>query len=468
MKPTRRDVLKGFALAGVGAAVLPGCGAIPERQPWPEARWEPSGSPDAEVFPLGAQAGEPGPDRLYAVAKVVAEGTVTLHYALFVDGQWQAQEPVEAQRDEHGPFVRAWVRDLPSDTSVALYFSVEGGARSPVVSARTCMAEGQAGSIRLLLNCCDHRSGRPLLALSNALAFPEVDAHIHLGDAAYCDGSLTVEEFGEIWQSTLELQGYQDLFSHCAGIYTWDDHEVDNNWEFEELDPQLIENARIAMHQHVPLPRDAEHPDRLWRSLRFGDVAELFMLDCRGERDRPNGRYISEEQLQWLLDGLSRSTATWKLIGNSVPMSSLPGPYQAPIAINDTWHGHGDGEQRRRLVEHITSNGLEGVLVLSGDYHMPALSRLDPEGPGFGLWEVISGPGGSAPNPIGLLMDPDDQIVYLDAARNIMVLDFHSDGTARIQMVDEDQRVRLDATLDVYGELLAFESHRVADDPPEP
>lgn len=467
MKPSRRDLLKGLAIAGVGATMLPGCGSTPARAPWPEQRWDPSGSPDTETFPIGAQAGEPGVDRMYAVAKVVADGPVSVHYALFIDGAWQEQEPLTAEHDEHGPFVRAWLRDLPADTSIALYFQAEGGQRSPVVQARTLLPEGQGGTVRLLLNCCDHHSGRPLSALSNAVAFDAVDAHIHLGDAAYCDGSVTVEEFGGIWQRTLELQGYQDLFGHCAGIYTWDDHEVDNNWEATEIDPLIVENARIAMHQHVPLPRDPQHSDRLWRSIRFGDVAELFMLDCRGERDRPGGKYISDDQLQWLLDGLSASTATWKLIGNSVPMSNLPGPYQAPVAINDTWHGHGEGAQRRQLIDHIHNNQIEGVLVLSGDYHMPGLTRLDPEGPGFDYWEVISGPGGSTPNPIGILMDVDDQMAYLDAVRNIFVLDFDSAGTVRIRLVDEDQRVRLDTTLDTLGEMLEFESHRVVDDPPE-
>lgn len=464
MKPTRRDLLKGLAGVGVGAAMLPGCGPMQGRRAWPRRPWSPSQTLDPERFPLGAQAGEPGADRLYAVSKVLAEGPIEVHYALWRGGGWRAQEPIVAEHDEHGPFVRAWLRDLPADTSVALCFVSQDGARSAVAQGRTCLPEGQGGSIRLIVNACDHRGGRPLTALSNALAFDAVDAHVHLGDAAYCDGSFTVEEFGAIWQSTLELQGYQDLFSHCAGIYIWDDHEVDNNWEYGEISPELIDNARIAMHQHVALPRNPDHPDRLWRSVRFGDVAELFMLDCRGERDRPNGQYVSEAQLEWLMDGLSRSTATWKLIGNSVPMGNLPGVYRTTILHEDNWMGHGGGEQRRRLIEHIVENAIEGVFVLSGDYHQPSLTRLEPSGPGYHIWEIISGPGGSGPNPIGRLMSTDDQIVYLDAVRNIFVMDFDSEGFVRARVVDVDLKVRLDATLNTQGELLELESHRVIDD----
>lgn len=462
MKPTRRDVLRGLALAGAGAAVLPGCGAADRRQPWPDQPWSAPGTLSLTAFPQGAQAGEPTPSTLLACAKVTDPSDVQLHSALFIDGAWRDQPPQIPERN--GDFVRAELSGLPSDTSVALCFVTEGGERSMIVAARTTMAPGQTGEIRLILNCCDHQGGAPFYALSNAPAFAPVDAHIHLGDAAYCDGAVTAQEFRDIWAAHLEHEGYRDLFATAAGIYTWDDHEVDNNWDPGELDPELITTARQALFEHVPVPRNPDHPERLWRSLRFGDVAELFMLDCRGERDRQNGRYISPEQLQWLLDGLAASTATWKLVATSVPISRMPPPFTVPVALNDTWLGFDDGAQRRALLDHITQREIPGVLFLSGDYHMPALARVEPDGPASRLLEIIGGPGGSSPNPIGLILEPSEQLLYLDAVRNIMILDLSPDGTGRVRLVDEAQRQRLDASFTLSGDLLSLEAHRLADE----
>jgi alkaline phosphatase D len=463
VKPTRRQVLQGLAALGAGAGVglTPGCAPKVERNPWPDVPWAPPGDVDLAVFPQGAQAGEPRPDALFCTTKVVGEAEVTLRWATFVDGGWVEGEPVPIARDT--PFAQHDLRGLPADTSVWICFTT-AAARSPVVRARTAPLPGTPGTMRLVLNACDNAGGAPYYALSNALAFEPIDLHVHLGDAAYCDGSRTLEQYRAVWARTLEHDGYRDLFSAAALAFTWDDHEVDNNWNPDETSPELIEIARVAMHEHLAIPRSTEHPDRLWRSLRFGDIAELFMLDCRGERDRGAGLYVSEEQLAWLLAGLSASTATWKLIGNSVPMSRLPGLSEVPVARNDTWLGFGDGAQRQRLLDHIVAEGIEGVLVLAGDYHLPALSRVEAAGAGSAIWEVLGGPGGSGPNPLGAIVRPDDQLVYVDAARNLMIVDLSSDGTARVRMVDDEQIQRLDATLDTTGALLEITTRRVVDD----
>jgi len=40
------------------------------------------------------------------------------------------------------------------------------------------------------------------------------------------------------------------------------------------------------------------------------------------------------------------------------------------------------------------------VYWLSGDFHFPALAHVDPEGPGWAQFEIISGPGANLPNPL--------------------------------------------------------------------
>ena len=82
---------------------------------------------------------------------------------------------------------------------------------------------------------------------------------------------------------------------------------------------------------------NAAAPDRIWRSFRWGHSAEVFVLDCRGER-RPSTRsvnptresvYISRAQMDWLKAGLRASPAVFKFIVNSVPIYGRPGGLEA-------------------------------------------------------------------------------------------------------------------------------------------
>ena len=64
----------------------------------------------------------------------------------------------------------------------------------------------------------------------------------------------------------------------------------------------------------------ADDPQRLYRTVRAGADLEVFILDTRqyrsrnAEQDGPAKTMLGEQQLQWLLSGLTESTATWKVI----------------------------------------------------------------------------------------------------------------------------------------------------------
>ena len=71
---------------------------------------------------------------------------------------------------------------------------------------------------------------------------------------------------------------------------------------------------------------------------------------------------LGQAQFNWLLNKLSTSSATWKIIGNQVMMMNYSG-----VPTNDAWDGY--EEERERLYQHISNNNINNVVVLTGDIH---------------------------------------------------------------------------------------------------
>jgi alkaline phosphatase D len=137
------------------------------------------------------------------------------------------------------------------------------------------------------------------------------------------------------------------------------------------------------------------------------------VLDCRGER-RPstragaNAQFISPEQLAWLQDGLLASTAIFKFVVTSKPIT---GRVAMDLARDDFWEGF--PAQREKLLKFITDNDIKGLWFLSGDVHYGCICRVERAGPYSRLREVYMGPSGSG-DPGIVDCDPggqDDAIV---------------------------------------------------------
>jgi hypothetical protein len=121
----------------------------------------------------------------------------------------------------------------------------------------------------------------------------------------------------------------------------------------------------------------------------------------------------------------------------------------------DRWEGY--AEQRARLLDHITDNGIRGVLFVSGDLHQTSLNRVEATGPRATILETMAGPGGSFLNLAGRLLPEDEQWLYSDAEWSAHRITCHVDGTAHIEVVSEDAGIILDATVDVDGNVLSIE-----------
>ncbi len=296
--------------------------------------------------------------------------------------------------------------------------------RSDVGQVRIPALGGSDKVVRIGAHSCTNAGETNFNVLDAAGSLTDLDAYILVGDTVYADGAVTRAEYDQFWDTAFRTNAYRDIRRRNLLLATWDDHEVDNNWNPETFDPTNLANATDAFFAHQPLDPVAADPQRIWRSQRFGNVLEVFVLDCRSER-LPSTRqtedaiYISTAQMDWLKTGLANSPCTFKLIVNSVPIADQP----LALGAADQWSGY--AAQRDEILDFIDTAPFDGVIWLAGDIHMSATGRIGAPGDqGAGQIEVISsGAAKAVGNPRAFLFN-GPQWDWATAQRAFVTLSF--------------------------------------------
>ena len=183
-----------------------------------------------------------------------------------------------------------------------------------------------------------------------------------------------------------------------------DDHELaDGAWRDgaqehkPERDGPWSERRAAAFRareEWLPVRRpDPADPERTYRLVRFGDLADLFLLDTRSRRDEPvpapamhdpSRSALGPEQRAWLFDGLAASRARWRILGNPSVLArtwndALPEDVRHALMklkmIDpdltgpdwDQWDGY--PAERSALLAHLRDRTAADI-VLSGDVHV--------------------------------------------------------------------------------------------------
>ena len=371
--------------------------------------WSPAAVPlDDEAFPLGVQAGGMEPEQVMLWTKLAAEGAATLR--VFRDGP-SDDEIVLVHEGEHTSDANGTLHVVVDGLAPGTWYSYtfllpaadgkDYARRSAIGRVRTAFGPGDRSPLTISATHGTNWRQTPWVTLERA-AEHDIDLFLHLGDIGYLDEASTGPEYRELWAKLLGDPGYRAILAHVGWLPIWDDHEVVNNYNPEDIDPERFRTARELFYEHTPVPQFPDTPLRLWRSYRWGDTAELFVLDCRSER-RPSTAgtddaiYLSREQMDWLKEGLLTSDATFKLILNSVPITLLPIEWWANVH-EDSWPNY--GSQREEILSFIDDQELRDVYWLTGDIHAGTVTRIEGTGPRARRYEITCGPGGNRSNPL--------------------------------------------------------------------
>lgn len=328
--------------------------------------------------------------------------------------------------------------------SYAVWFSAPGPSQGPLVysaqargvtrtqpddASPVALSMAWGGDIAGQNVCRDAREG---FAIMRHIPAQELDFFLGLGDLIYADNrcrirgaygnaqvpaaftlSRDLEGFRAHWRYNRADQGYQAVLARTPLVAIWDDHEVINDFGpahdqpaprpgKDKKTPHLLPLGLQAFREYNPAPIHAADPKRLYRALRWGEHAELFILDTRQYRDSNSApdrddqpkTMLGAAQRAWLQQALKASDATWKIIVSSVPLSvptGLPGK-------RDGWASAGDrtgfSRELAAIVRAQRADGVKNVLWITTDVHFAAVFRYTPDAkaPEFAFHEVITGP----------------------------------------------------------------------------
>lgn len=414
--------------------------------PEPPDAWIPDGDEDGTAFAWGVQTGDALPEAVLVSVRTL-EPSVALTVMRGIEGGWEEESSGQTFTPVDG-VVQLELTQLAADTTYAVaFFADDGVRRSRPARFRTALPAGASRVVRFGATSCLGSNNDPWPCLS-ASVDERLDFFLLLGDTIYGDNSPDQFDYVEKFKTALSRYGLQDCTAGTSIVATWDDHEVDNNWSWNDSGIQTkFDDAIAAFRQALPQREGSAGMTGIWRKLSWGDAVDLFVLDCRGER--MSGDYISPEQLSWLKSELSASTARFKIILNSVPIFDFSGTVIGPFSQGDRWQGH--PTQRDDVLGHIDSTGIAGVVWVSGDVHFGAIGQVDQDG-GLGddQWDVIVGPAGSLVNPSAVLLQENARMPVV--IRNHNYCSFEADpdsGTLVCRFIDDDGSVIREHTLQV-------------------
>ena len=331
------------------------------------------------IFQHGVASGDPLADRVVIWTRVTtedgSESTVT----------WWLEDAADERRRLTGTITALADRDWTVHVDVEgleaghryRYGFEANGEHSEIGRTRTLPTDDVSRLRFGQVSCAKFNAGF-FNAFSRLAERDDLDAIIHLGDTIYEASNTPPKnqtpgaDIGRPFDPLHECKTLDDYrrryrqyrtdpdirAAHAAHpfICTLDDHEfADGAWRDgadnhdEERDgPWAARKADAfrARSEWLPLrPPDPSDPSRTFRTVRFGQLADLFLIDTRTRRDRPVPPPDSERpertalgaaQKAWLFDELGASTATWRLLGNPSVMSrtwndELPEPVKAVL-----------------------------------------------------------------------------------------------------------------------------------------
>lgn len=412
-RPDRRTLLR-LAIAAAGTLWLP-------RSAWSQPRIT------SNPFTLGVASGAPAPDSVVLWTRLIAPSLAqpaTVRWEVAGDegftrivqsGQVQALPELA-----HAVHVEAG--GLASDSIYCYRFMVADWT-SPVGRTRTLPApDAMPQRLRLAYASCQRWEHGYFSAYRHMRA-DAPDFVLFLGDYVYeyptaaravrpTDGqwTVTLAQYRDRYALHKSDADLQAMHAQCPWLYTWDDHEVQNDYaglQPGDAGPPVVDfgarrtAAYQAFYEHTPLRlaalgralqgADSGAEFRIHGEQRFGRLAQLCLLDARQYRSaqacNPPGRgsatldpagcaawedpartMLGAAQEQWLDARLAAGGAAWTVLGQSTLFGQRDfqrGPGRA--LWNDGWDGY--PAARGRLLASLQRHRPANPVLFGGDVH---------------------------------------------------------------------------------------------------
>lgn len=252
-------------------------------------------------------------------------------------------------------------------------------------------------TLRVALGSCAYinepeydRPGTPYgsdYQIFTAIADTKPDLMLWLGDNTYLREADWNTRTGVLhrYTHTRSLAQMQPMLAAMSNYAIWDDHDFGpNNSDrgFWNRDNTL---EAFKLFWANPSYGVGGQPG-VTTQFSWSDV-DFFLLDNRYYRspdDRTTGErtILGKEQLQWLIDALRSSWATFKVV-------AIGGQVVNPAAIYETYATF--PEERNQLLELLAKENIPGIVFIDGDRHHTVLSKM-PRESAYPLYDLTVSP----------------------------------------------------------------------------
>ncbi len=300
--------------------------------------------------------------------------------------------------------VKVDVDGLKAGSTYFYQFSANGW-NSQIGRTKTLPANPEEINLGFV-SCSNYEAGffAPYRILAGA-PYDELNAVVHLGDYIYEYGTKVYADttLGRFHLPTHELNSLQDYRLRYATyrtdadlqmvhrmhpmITTWDDHESANNsyvdgaQNHQENEGKWSKRKQAARRAYLEwLPVRETRDTKLYRSFKFGELANLIILDTRLEgrtkqvdsisdptiRDT-NRTILGQPQRDWFLSEL-KSKEQWKIVGNQVLFGYLRSDVLGYSELYmDGWDGY--PWEKEYIMNEIHAHKVQNMVMVTGDYH---------------------------------------------------------------------------------------------------
>jgi alkaline phosphatase D len=401
-----------------------------------------SGSGTSAVFQHGIASGDPLADRVMLWTRVTPDdhdNPVPVQWVLATDERFKhvvASGTTDATLDADWT-VHADAAGLDADATYHYRFRALD-TDSPVGRTRTLPTS--TDHVRIAMVSCAKFNAGFFNAYSRIAARDDLSFLLHLGDYIYEASNtppasqtpgadigrpfeplhecVTLDDYRARYNQYHRDPDVQRLHAAHPVVTTVDDHEfADGAWRDGAAEHKAEygtwadrrANAFRVREEWLPVRRpDPTEPERVWRQVSLGGLADVFLLDTRTRRDEPvpppamndpSRTALGPHQRDWLLGALDGSTARWRLLANpsvmgrtwnaELPADIRPGLTKVKLLADDMqgpdfdqWDGY--PAERELLLDHVADTGIDNLVVLSGDVHVSLvmdLHRDDNEDP---------------------------------------------------------------------------------------
>ena len=382
---------------------------------------EPEPALPGDPFTLGIASGDPLPDSVILWTRLApspgeARGGMpdepfTVDWEVATDEDFA--DIVQAGSADAVPMwahsVHVQVDGLDPDTWYWYRFTIREYTSAAGRTRTTPALDAKPERLRFATACCQDYSDGYYTAYQ-AMIKEDIDLVLFLGDYIYESAAtgpvrshgapepMTLDEY-RVRHALYKTDGdLQAAHRRSPWAMIWDDHEVENDYAGEHSQDDVPTAGWLARraaayqayYEHMPLRLPPPNgPDyKIYHALKWGDLAEFWLLDTRQYRSKQNcmnepgmgcegwkefdGTLLGDEQETWLKDQMTATAAIWKCITQQIVFSNVD--FGGSLVNFDQWDGY--PKARQRIFDFIVDEQLENVVVLSGDIHLGGLGDL--------------------------------------------------------------------------------------------